>query len=164
MMMSVKSKQEGELSFWSGASVFFFASTGQVTSLPPSTRDLYLSKSALIFPGPCNHTGSLREREEGSRGVCNGCTQSPCNSTDTASAQTKPHIIYIPQIPANLSTNRTIENRCVQGATFFLSCFTFLWGAIWHSCHSLKQLNVQGKEGLHVGSEVHRCVQTEILS
>lgn len=29
------------------------------------------------------------------------------------SAQSKPHIIYIPRIPANLSTNRTIENRCV---------------------------------------------------
>lgn len=31
------------------------------------------------------------------------------------SAQTKPHVIYIPQIPPNLSTNSAMENRCVQG-------------------------------------------------
>lgn len=47
--------------------------------------------------------------------------------------------------------------------TLFLSWFTFLLGAIWLSCYSLKWLNVQGK-GPTFGSGVHRRVSIGILS
>lgn len=74
--MSVKSKQEKDLSFWSGAAVCFFvffciSRAGHIAPSPRPETFIYLSQtSSSLDPVITNHTGPLRGKRQRRWCVC----------------------------------------------------------------------------------------------